>query len=159
MRFVDPSRLLGCAAAALLAGTAVPLPSGGRPLAAAAPAECPGGAKPDGDGACPNPDAVVDGDGGGADSSSSSSDDDGERGGGGNPHAHQVEEGEEKPPTTCDSYLKLAGFKDAVYESKSFYQEVAWSENANKPDVCLSLDDILQICASYRPHYHEPYGE
>ncbi len=74
-----------------------------------------------------------------------------------NPNAHRLEEGEEKPPTTCESYLKLPGFKDAVYETRSFYQEVAWSENANKPDVCMSLDDILQICHSYRPHYHEPY--
>jgi spermidine synthase/S-adenosylmethionine/arginine decarboxylase-like enzyme len=74
-----------------------------------------------------------------------------------NPNAHKMEEGEEKPPTTCETYLKLTGFKDAVYETRSFYQEVAWSENANKPDICMSLDDILQSCNSYRPHYHEPY--
>ena len=110
---------------------------------------CPGGAAPDESGTCPNPDAADDS------SDDSSDDDDGHRSG--NPNAHRVEDGEEKPPTTCDSYLKLVGFKDATYETRSFYQEVAWSENANKPDVCMSLDDILQICHSYRPHYHEPY--
>jgi len=149
MRFTNASSLLGAATAALLAGT-VPFSK-----SLAAPAACPGGAKPDDSGACPNPDMADDDSGDSGDSSSSS--DDGHPGSGGNPHAHHVEEGEEKPPTTCASYLKLAGFKDAVYETRSFYQEVAWSENANKPDVCLSLDDILQICHSYRPHYHEPY--
>ncbi|KAL3794295.1 hypothetical protein HJC23_012420 [Cyclotella cryptica] len=118
--------------------------------AAAAEPECPGGASPNSDGTCPNPDMV--------DNEEDSSDDEEEVAPRStNPNAHKMEEGEEKPPTTCESYLKLSGFKDAVYETRSFYQEVAWSENANKPDVCMSLDDILQICNSYRPHYHEPY--
>ena len=125
-------------------------------FAAAEAPQCAGGAKPDKDGQCLNP-MMADND----DNDESSSDDDEEDKPIGlsstNPNAHRMEEGEEKPPTTCETYLKLDGFKDAVYETKSFYQEVAWSENANKPDVCMSLDDILQICDSYRPHYHEPF--
>jgi hypothetical protein len=35
------------------------------------------------------------------------------------------------------------GFRDAMYETRSFYQEVAWSKKAKKPDVCVSLDNIL----------------
>mmetsp|Transcript_19521 Transcript_19521/g.35395 ORF Transcript_19521/g.35395 Transcript_19521/m.35395 type:complete len:986 (-) Transcript_19521:61-3018(-) len=160
MRFTDASSLLATATAAILAAT-TPLPFNGsiatsNIFAAAAPGECPGGAKPDGNGVCPNPDMNDDDD---DDDDDESSSDDGDSEGvtrSGNPNAHR-EEGEDKPPTTCESYLKLAGFRDAVYETKSFYQEVAWTENANKPDVCMSLDDILQICHSYRPHYHEPY--
>lgn len=168
MRLNDASSLLGAAAATLLAAAgntllingSIATGGGIAPFASAASAACPGGAKPDGNGVCPNPDMVGPDDEGdddeddSEDEESSSSDDGGRSG---NPNAHQMEEGEEKPPTTCESYLKLAGFKDAVYETRSFYQEVAWSENANKPDVCMSLDDILQICHSYRPHYHEPY--
>lgn len=159
MRLTGASSILA-AAAGLLAGAGVAPGGSSAPLfAAAAPSSCPGGAKPDADGVCPNPDMVeknvaADDD---DDDEESSSDDEGEGHGRGNPHAHKMEEGEEKPPTTCESYLKLTGFKDAVYETKSYYQDVAWSENANKPDVCMSLDDILQICHSYRPHYHEPY--
>lgn len=157
MRFTNSWSLLATATGLLAATTTLPtfLINNNALFATAAP-ECAGGAKPDANGVCPNPDMV-----GGDDESSSSSSSDDEGGDGtrktGNPNAHKVEEGEEKPPTTCDSYLKLAGFKDAVYETRSYYQEVAWSENANKPDVCMSLDDILQICSSYRPHYHEPY--
>ncbi|KAL7547358.1 hypothetical protein ACHAWF_010679 [Thalassiosira exigua] len=155
MRFTDASALLGTAAAALVAASFGSGGDGVSFLAAAAPQECPGGAKPDQDGVCPNPDmmpAPPD-----DDLEEESSSDDDSQGRGGNPNAHQIDPGEDKPPTTCDTYLKLAGFKDATYETRSFYQEVAWSENANKPDVCMSLDDILQICNSYRPHYHEPY--
>ncbi|KAL7472718.1 hypothetical protein ACHAXS_013094 [Conticribra weissflogii] len=121
-------------------------------FASAEEAQCPGGAKPDKEGQCLNP--LVEP---GVDDEEESSDDEEAAQRSTNPHAHKMEEGEEKPPTTCESYLKLTGFKDAVYETKSFYQEVAWSENVNKPDVCMSLDDILQICHSYRPHYHEPF--
>ncbi|KAL9190635.1 hypothetical protein ACHAXT_000341 [Thalassiosira profunda] len=148
-RFTDAWTLLAAAAAALLAAQTSP---NGAPFAAAAQ-ECQGGAKPDANGVCPNPDMMA----ASSDDEESSSDDEEGSTRSGNPHAHKMEEGEEKPPTTCETYLKLAGFKDAVYETRSFYQEVAWSENANKPDVCMSLDDILQICHSYRPHYHEPY--
>jgi len=138
--------------AALLNDLLIPSSSS---LFAAAAQTCPGGGRPNSDGTCANPDMVADSDDDGE--MDSSSDDDEAPPSSGNPNAHKLEDGEEKPPTTCDSYLKLTGFKDAVYESKSFYQEISWSENPNKPDVCMSLDDILQICHSYRPHYHEPY--
>jgi len=74
----------------------------------------------------------------------------------GNPNAHSDPYSENKR-TTCGSYIDLDGYTDAVYESKSFYQSVAWTEHPGKPDTCLSLDEILQICHSYRPNYHEPY--
>lgn len=164
MRFTNASSVLTAAAGLLLAVSDTPFlfshastASGGSLFASAAPGECPGGAKPDDSGVCTNPDMVAVAAADDDDSSDDDDDDDESTQRSGNPHAHRMEEGEEKPPTTCETYLKLTGFKDAVYETRSFYQEVAWSENANKPDVCMSLDDILQICHSYRPHYHEPY--
>ena len=55
-------------------------------------------------------------------------------------NTHWVEEGggREAPPTACDQYLKLAGFKDAVYETRLFYREVAWSK-ANKTNIWWPL--------------------
>jgi len=153
MRFTDASTLLLAAAAAVLAPsfTTGPIPF---LVAAEGEASCPGGASANADGTCPNPD-MSDVDESSSDDSEDSSDDLSVKTG--NPNAHQLEDGETKPPTTCDTYLKLTGYKDPTYETKSFFQEVAWTENANKPDVCMSLDDILQICNSYRPHYHEPF--
>ena len=122
MRLSNASLLLA-AAAALLSST-----QQSSTLFAAAqhssskPRSCPGGATPDSDGSCPNPDM---------EESSSSSDDDEGNHSVGNPNAHKLEEGEEKPPTTCDSYLRLSGFKDAVYETRSFYQVGSpWSQSA-----------------------------
>lgn len=160
MRLTNASSLLAAATGLLLAATSTPnlFPAAaGLFASAAATGECPGGVQADESGVCPNPDMMANDDDDDDDEDSSDDDDDEPTRRSGNPHAHRMEEGEEKPPTTCETYLKLTGFKDAVYETRSFYQEVAWSENANKPDVCMSLDDILQICHSYRPHYHEPY--
>ena len=119
MRLSNASSLLLAAATALLSSTQQsPALFASAQHSGSKPRSCPGGVTPDSDGSCPNPDMDEE--------SSSSSDDDaagiGDRNYSGNPNAHRMEEGEEKPPTTCDSYLKLAGFKDAVYETRSFYQ-------------------------------------
>ncbi|KAL7544840.1 hypothetical protein ACHAWF_008200 [Thalassiosira exigua] len=160
MRTPTPTMGTVAAAAALLAATGGiggVAPSSSALFAAAAPQECPGGAKPGQDGVCPNPDMAGDEDSEDYESGDSSSGSGDDWSSGGNPNAHKMEPGEEKPPVTCDTYLELPGFSQGVYETRSFYQEVSWSENVNKPDVCMSLDNILQICNSYRPHYHEPY--
>ena len=38
---------------------------------------------------------------------------------------------------------------------KSNYQTMQWQHRKKDDDMCLHLDDMLQICSSYRPHYHE----
>ena len=38
---------------------------------------------------------------------------------------------------------------------KSNYQVMEWTKRASDDDTCLHLDEMLQICSSYRPHYHE----
>ncbi|KAL9185629.1 hypothetical protein ACHAXT_003406 [Thalassiosira profunda] len=66
---------------------------------------------------------------------------------------------DEDPVVTCDAYLKMGeghgSFVDPVAITESMYQEISWAESTDKPDKCLTLDDTLQICNSYRPHYHE----
>ena len=38
---------------------------------------------------------------------------------------------------------------------RSNYQEMLWQFRPKDNDTCLHLDGMLQICTSYRPHYHE----
>lgn len=38
---------------------------------------------------------------------------------------------------------------------KSNYQELHFQNRESDSDLCLHLDNMLQICTSYRPHYHE----
>mmetsp|Transcript_13035 Transcript_13035/g.28293 ORF Transcript_13035/g.28293 Transcript_13035/m.28293 type:complete len:1007 (+) Transcript_13035:82-3102(+) len=47
-------------------------------------------------------------------------------------------------------------FEEVAVEN-SLYQKVIFEENLKKEDKCLRLDNTLQQCSSYRPHYHEPF--
>jgi hypothetical protein len=111
MKISNASSLLAAAATGLLAVTTFSSTSSSSSsssfFAVAAVASCPGGALPNEQGSCPNPDMAV-----APSEEEDSSDDEPVRSG--NPNAHRMEDGEEKPPTTCESYLKLTGFKDAV---------------------------------------------
>jgi len=40
-------------------------------------------------------------------------------------------------------------------EVRSNYQTMSWTYRDSDDDICLHLDNMLQICSSYRPHYHE----
>ena len=40
-------------------------------------------------------------------------------------------------------------------EENSNYQTMLWQHRSEDDDMCLHLDGMLQICSSYRPHYHE----
>ena len=42
-------------------------------------------------------------------------------------------------------------------QRNSQYQEIWFYENPKRNDKCLELDDVVQICANYRPFYHEPF--
>ena len=86
----------------------------------------------------------------------------------GNPHAHFDEDRDpEYNRASCDHYMDLRGHRE-FDSSSSFFQEISWSEKVSgkgatpsswtpEIDVCMSLDDIVQICSSYRPNYHEPF--
>ncbi|KAG7338718.1 spermine/spermidine synthase domain containing protein [Nitzschia inconspicua] len=54
---------------------------------------------------------------------------------------------------TCVAY-ESGGF-DLLEKTQSAYQLVKFKEKQSTNDVCMNLDKIIQICANYRPHYHE----
>ncbi len=60
---------------------------------------------------------------------------------------------------TCDLDAQFMKFGDGTFETldefKSQYQEISFSWDPKNRDTCMSLDNIVQICDSYRPHYHE----
>jgi spermidine synthase/S-adenosylmethionine/arginine decarboxylase-like enzyme len=57
---------------------------------------------------------------------------------------------------TCDNdeLLRFPDYK-TLENVKTFYQLMNFQERSDPPDVCMDLEDTLQICSSYRPHYHE----
>lgn len=38
---------------------------------------------------------------------------------------------------------------------KSQYQTITFTRTSKYGDLCMDLDEVIQICTSYRPHYHE----
>eukprot|EP00533_Pseudo-nitzschia_delicatissima_P009700 CAMPEP_0116103254 /NCGR_PEP_ID=MMETSP0327-20121206/13784_1 /TAXON_ID=44447 /ORGANISM="Pseudo-nitzschia delicatissima, Strain B596" /LENGTH=1264 /DNA_ID=CAMNT_0003595347 /DNA_START=128 /DNA_END=3922 /DNA_ORIENTATION=- len=38
---------------------------------------------------------------------------------------------------------------------KTHYQQLNFAFRASDGDICMDLEDTVQICSSYRPHYHE----
>lgn len=58
---------------------------------------------------------------------------------------------------TCDFQFHI--FEDGTYTEvdsfRSQYQKISFTYNPLDRDTCMDLDDTIQICDSYRPHYHE----
>ncbi|KAL3914815.1 MAG: hypothetical protein SGILL_005941 [Bacillariaceae sp.] len=61
--------------------------------------------------------------------------------------------------STCDN-REIMKFHDfyQLEVSKTSYQQMTFLEKPSTDDVCMDLDKIVQICANYRPQYHE-YGK
>ena len=61
--------------------------------------------------------------------------------------------------TLCDN-KEIMKFNDfyKLEVSKTSYQLMTFQDKPSTDDVCMDLDNIVQICASYRPQYHE-YGK
>mmetsp|Transcript_24485 Transcript_24485/g.59976 ORF Transcript_24485/g.59976 Transcript_24485/m.59976 type:complete len:1316 (+) Transcript_24485:203-4150(+) len=56
----------------------------------------------------------------------------------------------------CQSSELIDFLSYEPYDKKqSNYQLMDWTKREADNDTCLHLDDMLQICSSYRPHYHE----
>ena len=57
---------------------------------------------------------------------------------------------------TCDND-ELLSFPDydLVETVRSTYQLMSFQDRESPLDMCMDLDETLQICSSYRPHYHE----
>ncbi|KAG7368315.1 spermidine synthase [Nitzschia inconspicua] len=58
--------------------------------------------------------------------------------------------------STCDNreIMKFTDFDDLEYV-KTYYQEMTFTEKPSTDDICMDLDNIVQICSNYRPQYHE----
>jgi hypothetical protein len=73
------------------------------------------------------------------------------------PTTHQLEI---KNFATClPTYPGILGTNDeiGVAQESSLYQQITFAENLVVNDKCLWLDNTMQQCLSYRPHYHEPF--
>ena len=42
-----------------------------------------------------------------------------------------------------------------IEHQKSSYQDLQFMSNPSKDNICLVLDNVIQICSNYRPQYHE----
>ena len=60
---------------------------------------------------------------------------------------------------TCDVDAQFNVFEDGTFdlleEFKSPYQHISYMMDPKNKNTCFDLDDTVQICDSYRPHYHE----
>ena len=60
---------------------------------------------------------------------------------------------------TCDIDKQFQVFVDGTFDEidsfKSQYQQINFLFNPKDRDTCMDLDDTVQICDAYRPHYHE----
>lgn len=63
------------------------------------------------------------------------------------------------PSASCDLMKEFEVFVDGTFKevdsTKSQYQTINFLLNSENTDTCMDLDDTVQICTSYRPHYHE----
>jgi spermidine synthase len=57
---------------------------------------------------------------------------------------------------TCDTEVSMSydGF-DHIEELNSFYQKIDYWKDPKNDNVCFDIESIIQMCGSYRPHYHE----
>lgn len=63
------------------------------------------------------------------------------------------------PAESCDIDAQFIKFDDGTFtnieEIQSQYQTISFLQDLSNRDTCMDLDGTMQICGSYRPHYHE----
>lgn len=57
---------------------------------------------------------------------------------------------------TCDNseWMEFNGY-DTLWQKQTSYQHALFNRNNVTGDTCMDIDEIVQICSCYRPHYHE----
>jgi hypothetical protein len=57
---------------------------------------------------------------------------------------------------TCDNedIMQFEEY-DEIDDKKTNYQMLNFMINPYEDDICMDLDDVVQICSKYRPQYHE----
>jgi len=57
---------------------------------------------------------------------------------------------------TCDQEAELdLSHHEVIHRVQSPYQNIIFDQDPSNNNTCFMLDNIYQICTSYRPHYHE----
>ncbi|CAJ1932661.1 unnamed protein product [Cylindrotheca closterium] len=59
-----------------------------------------------------------------------------------------------EPRCTKSQIIELEDYA-LIDESKTNYQPISFWERKSDGDICMNLETTLQICSTYRPHYHE----
>lgn len=56
----------------------------------------------------------------------------------------------------CDTEVSMSyeAF-DRIEKLRSFYQKIDYWKDPSNDNVCFDIENIIQMCGSYRPHYHE----
>ena len=57
--------------------------------------------------------------------------------------------------TSSDNNSNNNNNKSRDISIQSHYQEIFFFQHPKTKDMCMKLDDTVQQCTSYRPHYHE----
>jgi spermidine synthase len=57
---------------------------------------------------------------------------------------------------TCDNseWMEFNGY-NTLWQKQTSYQHALFNRNNATGDTCMDIDQIVQICSCYRPHYHE----
>lgn len=57
---------------------------------------------------------------------------------------------------TCDNneWMEFNGY-EIQEDLRTSYQHAVFNQHNETGDICMDIDDIVQICSSYRPQYHE----
>jgi hypothetical protein len=58
------------------------------------------------------------------------------------------------PSCDNDEILQFKEY-DLIDTKKTNYQMLSFMTQPNEDDICMDLEDIVQICSNYRPQYHE----
>jgi spermidine synthase len=73
------------------------------------------------------------------------------------PYETELEKG--YPSHSCDIDAQFIKFDDGTFDLiesfESQYQVISMYQDETNRDTCMDLDNTMQICGSYRPHYHE----
>eukprot|EP00547_Thalassionema_nitzschioides_P012345 CAMPEP_0194261054 /NCGR_PEP_ID=MMETSP0158-20130606/45824_1 /TAXON_ID=33649 /ORGANISM="Thalassionema nitzschioides, Strain L26-B" /LENGTH=1291 /DNA_ID=CAMNT_0039001161 /DNA_START=88 /DNA_END=3964 /DNA_ORIENTATION=- len=57
---------------------------------------------------------------------------------------------------TCDTSVSMSmDHFDKIDGVKSHYQSIDFVKDPKNDNVCFDISNIIQMCGSYRPHYHE----
>ena len=59
----------------------------------------------------------------------------------------------------CNDYdkyiLNYGDHYEVLEEMETFHQQLNYGYDPKRDDICMDINEIIQVCSSYRPQYHE----